>query len=102
MPHALFVAHRFPFPPDKGDRIRTWNLLAYLSRRFTVHVGCFVHEPIRPEHVERLSKVAGGECHLVPVDRARGLARSLVALVTGEPLSARYLHSASMRRWVRS
>jgi sugar transferase (PEP-CTERM/EpsH1 system associated) len=37
----------------------------------------------------------------VPVNRARALARSLVALVTGEPLSARYLQSASMRSWVR-
>jgi sugar transferase (PEP-CTERM/EpsH1 system associated) len=101
MPDALFVAHRFPFPPDKGDRIRTWNLLAYLSSRFTVHVGCFVHEPVRPVNVERLRAVAGGECHFVPVNRARGLARSLIALVTGEPLSVRYLHSASMRSWVR-
>jgi sugar transferase (PEP-CTERM/EpsH1 system associated) len=102
MPDAVFIAHRFPYPPDKGDRIRTWNVLSHLSRRFTLHVGCFVHEPVRPDHLERLREVARGACHLVPVHRARGLAKSLAALVTEEPLSARYLRSASMRRWVRA
>ena len=31
-PDILYLAHRLPYPPDKGDRIRTFHLLRHLSR----------------------------------------------------------------------
>ena len=49
MRQAVLIAHRFPYPPDKGDRIRTWNLMLALRRRFVLHVGAFVHEPVTAE-----------------------------------------------------
>jgi hypothetical protein len=29
----LYVTHRVPYPPDRGDRIRTWNVLKFLAGR---------------------------------------------------------------------
>ena len=41
MGDILFLAHRMPFPPDRGDKIRSHHLLKALSKLAPVHVGCF-------------------------------------------------------------
>jgi hypothetical protein len=40
MGDILFLAHRVPFPPDRGDRIRSHALLYALARLAPVDVGC--------------------------------------------------------------
>ncbi len=56
MGDILFLAHRIPFPPDRGDKIRSHHLLRALADIAPVHVGCFadtasdlVHEPLLAE-----------------------------------------------------
>src|SRR5947209_6258714 len=44
-PDILYIAHRFPYPPDKGDRIRTFHLVTELSRRASIHLACLADEP---------------------------------------------------------
>ena len=44
-PHLLFLCHRIPYPPNKGDKIRSFHLLRALAGRYQVHLGCFVDEP---------------------------------------------------------
>jgi len=100
MRQAVLIAHRFPYPPDKGDRIRTWNLMLALRRRFVLHVGAFVHEPVTAEQRTAVEEMAGGRCHFEPVNGLVGRARALVGLATGEPMSVRFLASVAMRRWV--
>jgi len=41
MGDILFLAHRVPFPPNRGDKIRSANLLTKLAAIAPVHVGCF-------------------------------------------------------------
>lgn len=38
---TLFLPHRVPFPPDKGDKIRSFHLLKALARRGPVYLGTF-------------------------------------------------------------
>ena len=38
----LFLAHRVPFPPDRGDKIRSWNILKALAKLAPVHVAALV------------------------------------------------------------
>lgn len=45
MGDILFLAHRIPFPPDRGDKIRGYNILRYLSRRRRVHLVALVDDP---------------------------------------------------------
>lgn len=40
----LFLSHRIPYPPDKGDKIRSWRLFKHLTDRFDVHLACFVDD----------------------------------------------------------
>lgn len=41
----LFLAHRVPYPPDKGDRIRSYHILAHLARRGQVDLAYLTDEP---------------------------------------------------------
>jgi len=36
----LFLAPRFPYPPTRGDCIRAWGELEYLSRRHEIWLAC--------------------------------------------------------------
>lgn len=79
----LFLAHRAPFPPDRGDRIRSFNILSYLAARARVHLVAFVEEDgaIAPEHRARVD-----ECTLVR--RTKSQVRAAAeALATGRPVS---------------
>ena len=66
------ITHRTPFPPDKGDRIRTYNVLRFLASVSRVDLATLADEPV-PDHVERglrevrllLAEVRAGEEPLV-------------------------------------
>ena len=45
MGDILFLAHRSPFPPDRGDKIRAYNVLKYLAARKRVHLLAFADDP---------------------------------------------------------
>lgn len=55
-PRMLMLTHRVPYPPDKGDRIRTYHILKHLSQRATIHLACLADEPPHPETQEVLSR----------------------------------------------
>lgn len=56
-PEILYVTHRVPWPPDRGDRIRTWNILKHLSRSADVDLICLADEPVTEETRAALSRV---------------------------------------------
>lgn len=45
MGDILFLAHRSPFPPDRGDKIRAYNILKHLAMRQRVHLVAFADDP---------------------------------------------------------
>lgn len=45
MGDILFLAHRSPFPPDRGDKIRAYNVLKHLAARKRVHLVAFADDP---------------------------------------------------------
>ena len=44
-PPLLLLCHRIPFPPNKGDKIRTYHLLKYLVSHYEIHLGAFIDYP---------------------------------------------------------
>jgi sugar transferase (PEP-CTERM/EpsH1 system associated) len=98
-PDLLFLAHRIPFPPDKGDKIRSYHLLKHLSERYRIHLGAFIDDPDDWRHADALSDL----CHdvrLISLDPFKAKIKSLTGLLTGEALSLPYYRNAEMARWV--
>ena len=44
MKDILFLAHRIPYPPDRGDKIRSLHLLKHLTGLAKVHLACFADD----------------------------------------------------------
>jgi sugar transferase (PEP-CTERM/EpsH1 system associated) len=58
-PELLFLAHRIPYPPDRGDKIRSWHVLKHLARRATVHLACFADNDADAAHLRALRDALG-------------------------------------------
>ena len=57
----LFLCHRIPFPPDRGDKIRSYNLLHALAKIAPVHVGCFADDERDESFAGELAQVAASQ-----------------------------------------
>jgi sugar transferase (PEP-CTERM/EpsH1 system associated) len=97
----LYVTHRVPYPPDKGDRLRCYHILRYLSVRAEVHLACLADEAVHPDAQAVLSSLCA-QVAIVPVRRTRWL-RALWSLATGGTISEGAFHvpklSAILRTW---
>jgi sugar transferase (PEP-CTERM/EpsH1 system associated) len=95
----LFLAHRIPYPPTKGEKIRAYQFLAHLARAHVVHLGCFVDDPSDWRHAEHLRTLCG-ECHFAALSRARAWGRAVGALARNEALSVAMLRDPGLARWI--
>jgi len=100
-PEALFLAHRIPYPPDKGDKIRSWRLFQHLRKTHAVHLGAFVDDPADMVHRDFLRPLCAS-MKLQPLDPLLARMSSARGFLTGEPLSLPYYRNGAMARWVRS
>jgi sugar transferase (PEP-CTERM/EpsH1 system associated) len=96
----LFLAHRIPYPPTKGEKIRAYHFLAHLARTHVVHLGCFVDDPSDWRHADHLRALCG-ECHFAALSRARAWRRAVGALARDDALSVGILRDAALGAWVR-
>lgn len=117
----LFLAHRMPFPPDRGDKIRSHHVLKALARLAPVHVATFADsdEDIEAEgdlaalaasyRLVRRSKplaLAGIQALALrePVNlaafRSRALAEYVARLLATRPIAAIYVFSGQMGQYV--
>jgi sugar transferase (PEP-CTERM/EpsH1 system associated) len=83
---VLALTHRTPFPPDKGDKIRTHHLLTRLAERAEVHLRAFAEPPSDVAHAPRLAaRLASVE--LLPLDLRAQKVRALPWALTLSPLT---------------
>jgi sugar transferase (PEP-CTERM/EpsH1 system associated) len=81
-PKVLYLAHRVPFPPDKGDRIRTYHQLRWLGRRADVYLACLADEPVTADIRDALEGLAR-RVAVVPVGGWSRRLRMFASLVRG-------------------
>ena len=94
----LFLCHRIPFPPDRGDKIRSCNLLKRLAQVAPVHVGCFADDDRDMGFAGELAAIAQSHC-LLRRDRSRIVA-GLTGLAKREPLLVSLFDNPGLHQWV--
>lgn len=102
MEDLLYLVHRIPYPPNKGDKIRSYHLLRHLSQRYTVHLGAFVDDEADWKYQQQLTDMVTGTVKLIPLDKRQATLRSTAGLLAGLPLTLPYYQDAGMRHWVKS
>jgi polysaccharide biosynthesis protein PslH len=94
----LFLCHRIPFPPDRGDKIRSCHLLKRLAEVAPVHVGCFADDDRDMGFAGELAQVAASQC-ILPRDRSRVVA-GLTGLARRQSMLIALFDHPGLHQWV--
>ncbi len=98
MGDILFLAHRVPYPPDRGDKIRGFNVLKYLSGRKRVHLIAFADDPADLKQKSELAKYTGNRSIFWRA-KSQALA-SVQALMSHRPVSLTAFDNDALRQAV--
>lgn len=82
----LFLANRVPFPPDKGDKIRTFHQMEHLAASHDVYCACFVDSPEEACRAKSLRRWCR-DVLTVPWDRQTAMMRAIKGWLGGRSLS---------------
>lgn len=102
MAKLLYLVHRLPYPPNKGDKVRSYHLLRHLLQQgHQVFLGSFIDDPDDEAHLPALRSLCADVCAVTLQPRSAKL-RSLAGLAHGEPLTLHYYDSPRLHDWVRT
>ena len=99
MPEILFLVHRAPWPPDRGDRIRSWHMFEALAKLAPVHVATLADNA---EEAEAARGKMTPLCKSLAIE-VRKVARPVArmrAVLRGEPVSNHLFRNARLARHV--
>lgn len=99
MEDLLLLVHRMPYPPNKGDKIRSYHLLKHLAQRYRVHLATFIDDADDWQHVPTVQALCASS-HFAPLNPKLARIRSLQALFTNRSLSLDYYRDAGLAAWV--
>jgi sugar transferase (PEP-CTERM/EpsH1 system associated) len=100
MANILYLVHRLPYPPNKGDKVRSFHLLKHLAARHRVFLATFVDDPDDMQHLDTVREFCAG-LHAVPLNPRLAKLASMRGLLTGEALSLPFYRDAGMSAWVK-
>ncbi|NOT63181.1 MAG: glycosyltransferase, partial [Acidobacteria bacterium] len=96
----LFLAHRIPYPPNKGDKIRSFHELRALTERgHEVHLLAFADDPRDMGYQVDLAKICT-HVEILPLRRSKANVKAMLTLFSARPLSLGFYDQRRMRRAV--
>ncbi len=99
MQKLLYLTHRIPYPPNKGDKIRSYHLLQHLRKHFKVYLGTFIDDEQDWQYVNHVNSLCEETC-FIRLDPLLARMRSLIYLFSSMPLSLPYYRSSKLSTWV--
>ncbi len=99
MANILFLSHRLPFPPNKGEKIRAWHILRHLAASHSVRLGCLIDDPADHDNLPELRALCA-DVAAFEISAAAQRRRAIVGLRPGRPLTLDYFRDPRLVRWV--
>lgn len=99
MSNLLYLVHRLPFPPNKGDKVRSYHLLKHLTARHRVFLGTFVDDPEDEAYIDTVREMCP-DLYVARLRPSTAKLRSLTGLISQQPLSLGYYQDAHLQAWV--
>ncbi len=93
----LYLTHRMPYPPNKGDKLRALRQIKRLSRNHSVTVACFVDDPRDMHHMADLLQHCASVV-AIPIHRSVANVRGLLGMCAGSTITESFYRSRAMRR----
>jgi sugar transferase (PEP-CTERM/EpsH1 system associated) len=98
---VLMLTPRLPYPPNRGDTIRSWAELEYLAHRHDVWLACVSDYRPTPDQSARLRSICR-DLAVAPRLKFSALGRGMLSLACGRSLTEGAFAGASLRRTVRA
>ncbi len=99
MANILYLVHRMPYPPNKGDKVRSYHLLKHLAARHRVFLGTFIDDPQDEAYVDKLPPYCA-DLHIARIAPRIAKLRSLSGLFSNEALTLPYYRNTELQAWV--
>lgn len=96
---VLFLAHRIPFPPDKGDKIRAFHFLEHLAASHQVWLGAAADDPSDMQYVAALEALCADVC-IAPLGAAQRAVNMALGLLMSLPLSVARFRHPRLEAWI--
>ena len=93
--NILFLSHRLPYAPNRGDRIRAYHLIHEMSRWATIDVISLAHDDEEASHSGDLGDVTRSVT-IARVPKLRNYARAALSWPTSRPTTHSLLDSTEM------
>ncbi|TWU29135.1 glycosyltransferase [Novipirellula artificiosorum] len=100
-PRLLMLTHRFVYPPNRGDRIRSYNLLRVLSDHYRITLACTADEPVSTadrSHVDTFCE----SVIVAPLSRGGRLLAAATSAGRGCSLTAGMFHHSGLQKSIES
>ena len=97
-PDLLLLTQRIPYPPNKGEKIRHFQILKHLAKNHNVYLGCLVDDPDDWQHVETVKSFCA-DAYVARLDRRLDPLSHLKALATGDALSVALYRHQGLAEW---
>ena len=94
--NLLYICHRIPYPPNKGDKIRTYNILKYLSKRYKVYLACMLDDKKDLGNLHKLRPFVEDLFFDVINPRWKKIC-SVTAFMNSRPISVPYFYSSLLQ-----
>lgn len=99
MGNLLYLVHRLPYPPNKGDKVCSYHLLKHLRQQHRVFLGTFVDDPEDEAYIDIVRAICP-DLHVARLTPRTAKLRSLSGLLTHQALSLRYYQNTGLQAWV--
>ncbi len=99
MKDILFLVHRIPFPPNKGDKIRSFHILKALSQNYNVHLGTFIDQKEDLKYVDEVSKFCR-TYKFIKLNRLLSYLQAMLSIFYATSISIAYFKSFRLQKWV--
>lgn len=99
--NILYLAHRIPYPPNKGDKIRSFNQLKSLAENHHIDLVCLADDPCDMKYRENLD-VYCRTVEVFPLVPTMAKIKGAMNLLTGGAISTAYFYKRSVQQVVDS
>lgn len=99
--NILYLAHRVPYPPNKGDKIRALWEIKSLSASHNIDLFCFYDHDEDRNSIDALRPYCR-DCYVEPLSWWRSRIQALSAVIRKKPFSLAYFYSKTMAARVKA
>lgn len=99
-PTLVFIASRFPFPLEKGDKLRGYNLIKGLSKTHQIHLITLTNEPINQSWYDEIAPYVD-HIDIFPLHNIGQWVRLLGCVFTQQPFQLAYFTSYNIKRKIK-